>query len=651
MANTGLIPMISNPAALAGLALVVPIILLYLLKPKPKLVMFPSTMFIRILEKNKRFTSFLQKFIHDPLLLVQLFLVCLLVFTVADPFITTQQGQRPQESVVILLDVSASMQATDVRPNRFDTARIKASSIIEVLNQDSEVSIVLASSIPITLLNRGNKKQAREVLSKVEVMDTPSSVGDAILLAKDILSSSDRKKIVYVLSDFSPGGGLDPLVAKKIAVTNGIEVELIQVGFRGANTAIVSLDARRSHLNDNELYLTMSVKNYHPLDYNVVIKVSSGAETILSEQKALKPGSDNFYYFKPNITSDEHLLRVELIGMDDLPLDDVAYAHIPPAKLNRVLLLTSDGSDKYLRLMFDSLASAKKIIFEYAVPPVTPEFSGYDVVILGNVQSDNILPGMFRDIKNQVSSGASLIVIGTSNLAEIKNDNLWSVMPCKIISLSDRESSVEVVTDHDILNDVVFDNLVLKKQYNVETSNNSSIELVRSKASYTPLISFMPYGEGYVAYMGINTDPDWSNLYYSSSFPIFYNQMIKYFTRKRGISATPSLFTGDYLQTNSNQTIKTPSGELMQSSNIFLDKAGVYKIMYPDRQSTVPVNLMSAIESNTSVSDLSELNKASEYSNSLEDVDVDIGLFKYLVFAIIIALFFETVMYKRRGML
>jgi len=651
VASIPLLSNLSNPIALSGLALLVPIIILYLLKPKPKLILFPSTMFIRFIEKNKRFASFLQRFIHDPILILQLLIITLLVLSIVNPFYMSKEQLKEEESVVIVVDASASMQATDVKPTRFDAAIAKGREIITELNEKDDVSIILARNIPAVISTKGTREDAMLQLSNLAVSDTPTDTGDALMLAKDMLANSDRKKAVYILSDFAPSGGLDIRLARRIAAASGVRVELLKIGDSSDNAGITAIEAKRSSVNDNQLYLTVNARNFRPAG-GIVAKVYSGDSLLDSQQMDVQVGGDGFFYFKPNITNGEQMLSVRLDGQDSLLVDDTAYAWLSPARMSRVLLLTSEGSDKFLKnLMIDSLVAAKKIDFQYAVPPVIPDVSGFDAIIVGNAQNEKILPGMFRDIKNSVKNGATLVVIGTEGLSKIGDADLWSIMPVDMIGTGSRETGLTVLQEHEMLNDVAFDNVVAKKYYNMRVRDNDTKVLVGAELFDNPMIAYRQYGDGYVVYMGVNSEQDWSNLYYSSSFPIFWYQMMKYVTHNRETTNAIMQHTGEYLQVGSTQKVQMPGGLTVNSASIYLDKAGVYSVEYPDRTEKVTANLLDGAETNITGSSVAEMEDGTSYKVQYEDVNVKVDLFRRIMMVMLFAILVETFLYRRRGLL
>ncbi len=650
MAEIPFIQNLANPTALAGLALIIPVILLYLLKPKPKHIMFPSTMFLLFVERHKRFSSFLQKFIRDPLLLFQIIIIAILVFTIASPFITSLDIVRGKESNVIVIDASASMQATDVSPDRFSKAIETAKNIISDMKSHDEASILLAENIPITVLNRGDRVEAMSLLGALEPSDTPSNVGEAILLAKDILLSSKAAGKIYVISDFSGHDGLEPILGGKIAAMSGIEVKYISVGGESDNSGIVSFNARRSVVDEDRMFATASVKNFGR-SRQVTLNLYSQDEFIASNSKNIGSGGEEFFSFNPNITWAEQVIEARIDEEDYLTVDNTAYASVSGVKINKILLITGESdTDKYLRLMLQSL---RNIDLKIVIPPEPiRDYSGFDMIILGNAEGDKILPGTFDDIKASVIKGADLIVVASDGLWSLTTDELWSIMPISIIKKDPIESEVIVLEEHDMLRDVVFDNVVATDYYDIDIHDNSSIEILGVRGDNpTTLFTYRRLGKGHIAFMGLNPDPLWSNLYYSSSFPIFWSQMIKFFVSDREKKSVLDYSSGAYMPLYDVMNVKTPKGDVIKTNNVFLDKVGLYELSNDVKSESITVSLLNPRESNISIGSIDEAIQTSDFNTRREKVEVKHEYYKILLVFMILILIFEMMMYRRRGLI
>src|ERR1041385_5483936 len=120
---------IGNSAGLWALLALVPLVILYLIRPKPKNLAIPSLMFFIKSSGARRLTSFLKTLTRDWLFLIQLLLLGALALTFANPF-TTYQHDITATNTVIVLDASASMQTQEGTSTRFDIAVSKARSLL-----------------------------------------------------------------------------------------------------------------------------------------------------------------------------------------------------------------------------------------------------------------------------------------------------------------------------------------------------------------------------------------------------------------------------------------------------------------------------------------------------------------------------------------
>src|SRR5512137_2054116 len=128
-----------NPLALLGLLSIVTLIIIYLIRPRPKEVLFSSLMFLKEVEAER--SAVLSRLIQDPMFWVQLLVLATLSLAAAGPY-TTSMGTVGSH-LVIVLDVSASMEAS------FEQALL---SVESYLDKYDRISIILASSIPISIL-------------------------------------------------------------------------------------------------------------------------------------------------------------------------------------------------------------------------------------------------------------------------------------------------------------------------------------------------------------------------------------------------------------------------------------------------------------------------------------------------------------------
>ena len=108
---------LTNSIGLLALGFLIPLIIIYLIKPQPKKISIPSLMFLTQQYKKSKTQSFLRKILKDPLFVLQLLVLLFLIFSLTDPWYDTTKIIST-ENTILVLDISASMQAQD----RFEKA-------------------------------------------------------------------------------------------------------------------------------------------------------------------------------------------------------------------------------------------------------------------------------------------------------------------------------------------------------------------------------------------------------------------------------------------------------------------------------------------------------------------------------------------------
>ena len=133
-----------NGAQWAILLAVPPIVfLLYFLKLRRVPLEVPSTFLWRRAIEDMHVNSLWQKLRRNLLLLLQLLFLAALIVACLRPSLYGDQetGRR----WILMLDHSASMQATDVAPNRLEVAKTKAKEQLSKMNR-GDVAMIMAFS-------------------------------------------------------------------------------------------------------------------------------------------------------------------------------------------------------------------------------------------------------------------------------------------------------------------------------------------------------------------------------------------------------------------------------------------------------------------------------------------------------------------------
>ncbi len=159
----------------------------------------------------------------------------LLIIAVINPMIGTklEEVKREGADIIITLDVSNSMKAEDLYPNRLEKAKQSISKLIDKLTNDRIGIIVFAGEAYTQLPITSDYPAAKLFLESVDCDLVPvqgTNIGEAIDLAVESFGSTEGKnKAIVVISDGEDHeGGVDD--ALKNASEKGVTVSTIGMG-------------------------------------------------------------------------------------------------------------------------------------------------------------------------------------------------------------------------------------------------------------------------------------------------------------------------------------------------------------------------------------------------------------------------------------
>jgi Ca-activated chloride channel family protein len=180
---------------------------------------------------------------HIPPMLYLLGLVALLT-SLARP-IAVVAVPRDQSAVMLVMDVSGSMQADDLRPDRMAAARQAAHAFVDALPDNLRAGLVSfnQSAMVEAPLTRDHD-QIKNAIDTLEA-DGGTAIGEGLDLALDVL---ERREIgndeqaapafVVLLSDGMSTHGQPPITASQRAKSVDIKVYTVGIGQRGATPMV-----------------------------------------------------------------------------------------------------------------------------------------------------------------------------------------------------------------------------------------------------------------------------------------------------------------------------------------------------------------------------------------------------------------------------
>lgn len=140
--------------------------------------------------------------------------------------------ERRGIDLVIALDVSNSMMAEDIKPNRLSRARQSISRLIDRLTNDRIGIVVFAGKAYTQLPITSDYAAAKLFLNSIDPSIIPSqgtAIGEAISQSMEAFGSSENSKAIIIITD-GENHEDDAVEIAKTAAENGIRVYTIGMG-------------------------------------------------------------------------------------------------------------------------------------------------------------------------------------------------------------------------------------------------------------------------------------------------------------------------------------------------------------------------------------------------------------------------------------
>lgn len=166
------------------------------------------------------------------------FIVCLAlqVFAFAGPQ-RVQRVPRERATVILAIDVSLSMQATDVDPSRIEGAKEAARSFVEQLPAKLNLGLVSFSRTALVQVTPTTDRQA--VLDKINTLELGegTAIGEAILASLQAINTvppddegTVPPAVIIVMSDGKTTYGTPDAIAAQDAIDAGVAISTIAFG-------------------------------------------------------------------------------------------------------------------------------------------------------------------------------------------------------------------------------------------------------------------------------------------------------------------------------------------------------------------------------------------------------------------------------------
>lgn len=402
--------------ALYAAAVSVPLLLLlYFLKLKRREQIVSSTLLWKRAVQDLQVNAPFQRLRRNILLFLQLLVLIAILLALAGPIVSLIAG--PARRYVLLIDRSASMNATDARPTRLEAAKEQARIFIDSLrsktffslrDQSDQTMVIAFDNRSKVMCNfTSDKQQLIRAVEAITPSDGISSLAEAIVVARafaqspgveaDYMSAEEPAQLVL----FSDGRIRD---LDQIVVSSD-ELIFHCIGESQQNVAVTAMQARRSYENPEEVNVFATLSNYGQeqvtcdvqlsINNNVyaVRSVTIPPRIILEPKDTVRPGklAVDFSLSK----AEAGVLEVRKLQDSNEPVsqpdymscDDAAWAILSPPKKLSVLMVT--GGNSVLEAALQACPLARLEVqtpaqFDARDPNAISVEPEYDVIVLDN---------------------------------------------------------------------------------------------------------------------------------------------------------------------------------------------------------------------------------------------------------------------------
>ncbi len=316
-------------APLGALALLaVPAIaLLYFLKVRRPEVKVATLMFWRLHLADRQANAPWQRLRPSLLLLVQLLAAVALALALLRPGVTGAAGVA--STTVVMLDGSASMQATDVGPNRFQAAAARAKTMAGQMRPGQEMALILLGShAQLLAAPTGDVATLDAALDRARPSGQAGDLGEGVSLANSILSGRAGGSIVLLGDGHAKPPPTPPRVAAPLTY--------VPIGVTGENAGIEAI----SRSGAGAVFMRVADYGRQARDLKVELRADGRLVDVLPVHLEGNSTTDLTW---SRLSADTQVLEARLSPSDAFAVDDAAWLVTAAAPAHNVLLVTTEN--------------------------------------------------------------------------------------------------------------------------------------------------------------------------------------------------------------------------------------------------------------------------------------------------------------------
>ncbi len=591
-----------NFAAIYFSFLAVLILFFYLLKGRKKYSILPTVFLWDEINTEKYDTRPRWRIRLEPLLFIHLLILLLFVMALMQPYLQTEGIY--EDRIVLIIDKSASMQAEDVSPDRFNISREKAVDFLDQLARGVEVAIIAASNDPYIVSNYTTEHEDLiKQIKALKVTDTKLNINQTLKLSNSLKS---ERMLFFTDGNFT--------VPDRELLTG---LEIIKTGSPVGNIAIIDLGVRKKSPFKDEYHLYIKISNYHDQEREVPLIIKDEESIYISDNLFLKSGETKEKIYELSI-SERTQLKVELDVEEYLRFDNTAYTVVGR---NEELIMLIVGENNYFLSRGMVILPGVRVFVSEEINP--DDLNRFDIVVFNQIEPPDDFEGKAVFINTTPPGFDNYIQKIETERAVItgwkKNHNLFR---------------------HIDFRGLIVDNFtVITPPSGVEVLLNSLRGPLIMKSDNWIMLTF---------------NLERSNFPLQASFPLFLYNTVKWFYPENYVTGYSQIEIGDVYEISSNirndnlQLIKPDQSTKRLESNVItgFKNQGIYTIVKEDNiYDYLAVNLFSEEESNLTITGF-EMEKETIDETKGERI---IPLWYYIILIILFLLLIEWYIYSRTG--
>jgi hypothetical protein len=522
-----------SPLGLLALASVIPVILLYLIRPDPMEVDLPTLRFLTEQTRQDTTNPLLEQLRRNLLLFLQITVLILLAVSLASPYVTVSEESTVEETVLVV-DTSASMATETGGDTRFGQALASARSAVS-----GTTSVVVTAPDADVALRGGTADEARTTLDGLAPTATEGNLRAAVSQATAIAGENAR---IVVIGDFADD--TDWQSAVETARARDLLVELRQ--FAGGGSDNVGIVDRRFSGTE----VTVSVKNFGEEEATRQLQLGQQTATV-----TLEPDDVTTQTFTVPAGASE----VRLTPRDSFPVDDTLPLSAPEDPTVDVLVLTNDRN----RFLTAALSVIDDVELTVRNPP-TAVSEEYDVIVYSNVDPDELLPGNVAAGRETVERGGGVAIQAQQPFPSQYGD-LLLLEPGQLRT----GSATQIRAQTELTRGIDFQ---APAEYVDGTLRDGTLQVAVNDGD--PLLATADRGEGRLLYYGYIEES--SSFKFNYQYPVFWKRAVFYLADRETLP-TLNRETGGTLDFTAERSVETPSGSV-SATTVPLTEVGLYRI-------------------------------------------------------------------------